>query len=147
MHTEILEQILSEVTGLKSEMAVIKHDIAGMKSDISDMKNEIADVKSEMADMKGEIADVKNEMADMKSEIAHLQQQTSENTQLIKAILHRQEESDAKLENLTIHVEKLHDEMSSMRKDITGIKNEIEYTYQKTSKNELEIFKLRKQAE
>jgi len=56
MDNEILQQILSELKGLKQGQADVKTEIA-------DVKTEMADMKTEMADMKTEIADVKTEMA------------------------------------------------------------------------------------
>lgn len=86
-----------------------------------------------------------DELKEIKSEQAQMKSQLDENTQMTKAIYNRQEETDAKLESLTFNVHKLQGEVTSIKETVTDIKGEIEYTYEKTSKNELEIFKLRKE--
>ncbi|GIN91740.1 hypothetical protein J6TS1_42010 [Siminovitchia terrae] len=60
---------------------------------------------------------------------------------MVLALRDRQQESDAKLENLSFNVHKLHGDIVSIKDTVTDIKGEIEFTYEKTSKNELEIFK------
>ncbi|MCD8181304.1 MAG: hypothetical protein LUF26_07500 [Firmicutes bacterium] len=49
---EKIDLILSEVSGMKSEISDMKSDISGMKSEISDMKSDISGMKSEISDMK-----------------------------------------------------------------------------------------------
>lgn len=86
---------------------------------------------------------VKN-MEQMNSKIEQMDTQINENTQLTKAILHRQEETDAKLDNLTFHHHKLYGEVVGLKETVNAIKGEIQFTYEKTSRNELEIFKLKR---
>lgn len=51
----------------------------------------------------------------MLEELKNIKTQTNENTQLIKAIHDRQDETDAKLEGLSINVHKLHGELASIK--------------------------------
>lgn len=88
---------------------------------------------------------LKEELEPIKEDIQSLKSGQSELNQLVRAIHDRQEESDAKIENLTFNVFKLQGEVTSIKETVTDIKDDIEYTYEKTSKNELEIFKLRKE--
>lgn len=89
-----------------------------------------------------ELTGIKNEVTGIKNEQATIKSQLEENTQLTKAIFNRQEETDAKLENLTMEVHKIHGDLSSLKDELKDIKDEVTFTYQKTSKNELDIFKL-----
>ena len=43
-----------------------------------------------------------------------LESQTTENTQLLKAVINRQEETDAKLDNMAMDIHKLHGEVTSL---------------------------------
>ncbi|MFJ7971401.1 hypothetical protein [Psychrobacillus sp. NPDC096389] len=114
MSEKLLQQILSELTGIKSE-------ITGINNELATINNEITIIKSNQATIKAQL---------------------EENTQLTKAIFNRQEESDAKLESLSMDIHKIHGDLSSLKGEMRDIKNEVTFTYQKTSKNELDIFKL-----
>lgn len=98
---ELLHRILNELGEIKSEIVTIKSEMADMKSEMADMKSEMTTIKSEMATMKSEMTTIKSEMADMKSEMANKTQQ-EENTALIKALLHRTDELDAKFDGLLL---------------------------------------------
>ena len=105
---ELLHRILNELGEIKSEIVTIKSEMADMKSEMADMKSEMATIKSEMTTMKSEMATIKSEMADMKSEMATMKSemanktQQEENTALIKALLHRTDELDAKFDGLLL---------------------------------------------
>lgn len=136
MTEQLLKEILNEVKGIKTEISGIKSEISGMKSEISDIKTDISGMKSEMSSMR-------SEMTNMKLEITIMNSTLVEHTQLIRAIIDRQEETDAKLENLTMDVHKMHGDITFIKQELVEIKDEVRFTYQKTSKNELDIYKLK----
>lgn len=79
--------------------------------------------KTDLMDSKFELMNSKFDLMDSK---------LTETNQIVRAIRDRQDETDAKLEALTMDVHKLYGKVSAL-------KDEIEFTYQKTSRNELEI--------
>lgn len=80
----------------------------------------------------------------IKEELKTIKTQLDENTQITKSILHRQNETDAKMDSISIDVHKVHGELTFVKEEIADIKDTVDFTYQKTSKNELEIFKLKR---
>ncbi|MEK0285313.1 hypothetical protein P5F76_01075, partial [Caldifermentibacillus hisashii] len=70
--------------------------------------------------------------------------QLTETNQIVRAIRDRQDETDAKLDALSIDVHKLHGELNFVKEEISDIKATVDFTYHKTSQNELEIFKLKR---
>ena len=56
---EILQVILSKVTGMESEITGMKSEITGIKSEITGIKSEITGMKSEITGMKSEITEIK----------------------------------------------------------------------------------------
>lgn len=130
MNEKILQQILSEVAGIKGELADVKTDMADMKTDMADMKNDMAGMKTDMVGMKTELASVKAQL--------------DENTKLTRAILDRQEETDARLESVAMDIHKMQGAITSLKEDVSDIKGGLEFTYQKTTKNEMDIFKIRR---
>lgn len=86
---------------------------------------------------------IKEEMQTIKGEVQTIKSQVNENTQLLKAVIQRQEETDAKLDAISTDVHKLHGEINYIKEEMSDIKTTVDFTYQKTTKNELEIFKLK----
>lgn len=128
---ELLELLLEKVTNIEKEQIA--------------MRNEQIAMKNEQIAMKKEQGAMKDEQLAMREGLVLMQSQIEENTALTKAIRDRQEETDAKLENLVFNMHKQQGDITAIRETVTNIKSEIEYTYEKTSRNELEIFKLRKE--
>ena len=71
-----LDEVQTDVAGLKSDMAVMKDDVSGLKSDmavmkqeVSGLKNDISGIKSEITVMKGDIAGLKNDVSDLKGDV------------------------------------------------------------------------------
>ena len=71
-----LDEVQTDVAGLKSDMAVMKDDVAGLKSDmavmkqeVSGLKNDMSGIKSEITVMKGDIAGLKNDVSDLKGDV------------------------------------------------------------------------------
>lgn len=85
------------------------------------------------------------QLTDMKETQNLMQTQLTETNEIVHAIRDRQDETDAKLENLTFQNHKLQGDVVAIKEIVNDIKGEIEFTYEKTSRNELEIFKLRKE--
>lgn len=85
----------------------------------------------------------------LETKVDNMQAQLNESTQMLKAIIHRQDETDAKLDQIAMDVHKLHGQVSSltdnqlkMQGEIANTKNELSFTALKTHRNEVEIFKL-----
>ena len=83
-----------------------------MKTEIHGMKIDIQGLKTDIQDMKTDIQDIKNEQQVMKSQL-------NENTEMIRAIYDRQEETDARQEALTMDFHKLHGEVASIKEEQT----------------------------
>jgi len=88
--------------------------------------------------MEGEVNEMEQKLDLILQKLETLEVGQNEIQQVVKAIHNRQEVTDAKLESLTMDVHKIHG-------SIGALKGEIEFTFEKTSKNELEIFRLRQE--
>jgi chromosome segregation ATPase len=88
---------------------------------------------------------VENKLDLILQKLELLESGQTELRQIVHAIHHRQEETDAKLDSLSLDVHKIHGDMIVVKEKVGAIKDEIEFTYQKTSKNEMEIFKLKRE--
>lgn len=111
MSEEILKQILQEIKEIKAE-------IGDMKVDITDMKVDITGIKADQVTMKSQIA---------------------ENTQLLKAVIHRQDEFDAKMDGLTLDVAKIHGEVSTLNNTVSEIRENQTSIHQMLGEHEVTI--------
>lgn len=84
------------------------------------------------------------EIKDMKSEMTSMKSQINENTEILKSIRDRQEETDALLENLSMDVHQMRGDLTSLTETVGLINEELKFTSHKTIENEKEIFKIRK---
>lgn len=76
MSDEKLDMILDKLMSMETDMNSVKSVMGSMETDMNSMKSEMGSMKSQL----------------------------DENTQITKAIYHRQEETDAKLEALSFDV-------------------------------------------
>lgn len=61
MSDPILQQILTELQGMKSEVTEMKAEFTEMKSDIKEIRSELSEVKSELGTMKADIDSIKED--------------------------------------------------------------------------------------
>ena len=106
----LLQQILSELKSVKTDVESMKADFQGMKADFQGMKTDIEGMKTDIEGMKTDIKGIKQEQQLMKIQL-------DENTQMIRAIYDRQEETDARQEALTMDVHKLHGEVTAIKEE------------------------------
>lgn len=93
MSEQLLREILQKVSNIEIEQG-------SMKSDVQTMKSEMKTIKSEMQTMKADIQSVKGTQELM-------QTQFNETNAIVRAIRDRQDETDAKLDALSMDVHKL----------------------------------------
>ncbi|GKV66586.1 MULTISPECIES: hypothetical protein [unclassified Sporosarcina] len=94
--------------------------------------------------VRSELVEVKTQLGGVETQLGEVTSQLDENTLIIKAIRSRQTETDAKLEGLTLDVHKMHGDVTAVKEKLSDIQGEVEFTYQKTAKNEMELFKLKR---
>lgn len=91
---QMFEQLMKEFKGVKEEVKGVKEEVSGIKEEVNGLKKEVSVMKEDLIIVKSQL---------------------DENTQLTKAIHHRQEITDTKLENLSDDVHKLQGELSSLK--------------------------------
>lgn len=127
---QILQQILQKLDNLEN----------GQKN----LENRFDNLESRFDNLESRFDNLENRFISLENEVKDMKSQLDENTQLTKAIYHRQEETDAKLENLSFNHHKLHGDVSNIKETLQNIKGDIQFTYEKTSQNELEIYRIKK---
>ena len=62
----LLTQVVTDVSGLKSDFAELKSDVAVLKSDVAELKSDVAVLKSDIAELKSDVAVLKSDVAELK---------------------------------------------------------------------------------
>lgn len=94
MSEQLLHQILQKLDHIEAEQSSMKSDMNSMKSDMQTMKADILGLKETQELM---------------------QVQLGETNAIVRAIRDRQDETDAKLDALSMDVHKLHGELTSVK--------------------------------
>lgn len=101
MSEQLLQQIIQKLDRIENEQQA--------------MKSEIGSVKSELGSVKSELGSMKSELGSLREIQALMQSQLSETNAIVRAIRDRQEETDAKLDALSMDVHKLHGELTHLK--------------------------------
>ncbi|WP_066322932.1 coiled-coil domain-containing protein [Anoxybacteroides amylolyticum] len=114
-----------------------------------------------VTDIQKELQDIREEQKAIREEQEALKNGQKELYDLVNALLHRQEETDAKLEALTMDVHHMRGEMTAMKQEIHALNEKIDshyeqlnerlnnlqldldFTVHKTTMTERELFKMR----
>lgn len=103
---------------LQQEMTDMKQDITGIKQELTDMKQDITGIKQEMTGMKQDMVDMKQDISGLHNKLDLLASEQPDDTLALLQIINTK--------------------LDSIQKD-------VEFTFLKTSKNELEINRLKTQ--
>ena len=66
---EVLNLILSEMQGMKTDIQTFKSDMLDMKSDMQDMKSDIQNLKADMQDVKSDIRKLNVRVDNLESQL------------------------------------------------------------------------------
>ena len=77
---QILNLILSEITGIKTDMQDMKTNMQDMKTDMQDMKYDMQNMQTNIQDMKIDIRDLRQRIVNIE---VHLENSTDHNIKLL----------------------------------------------------------------
>jgi len=122
VNEKIAGQILEELKGIRESQQVMQNEIIdikdsqqAMQTEIKSMQADIMGIKDSQQSMQTDIKSMKSEIKDIKESQHLMQTQLKETNEIVRAIRHRQEETDAKLDALSMDVYKLHGEVLSLK--------------------------------
>lgn len=118
-------------------LQLILQKLVTIETDMSEMKNEFNGIKGEMSGLKSEFNRIKGEMSAMKAQL-------DENTEITKAIHHRQSESDAKLEGISLDFAKFHGELVDTKERVVDLEGDQKSTNEVIGEHEISIRSLRR---
>ncbi len=80
----LLTQVVTDVSGLKSDFAELKSDVAELKSDVAVLKSDVAELKSDVAVLKSDVAELKVTQELHTMQIAELRAVQKEHSEWIR---------------------------------------------------------------
>lgn len=100
---------------LQEALQPIKEDIQSLKTDIAALKTDVHELKVDVAVLKTDVEVLKTDMHKLKTDVQVLESGQGELHQLTRAIYDRQEETDARMESLTMDVHKATGSVTSLK--------------------------------
>ncbi|MBE2940610.1 hypothetical protein [Anoxybacillus flavithermus] len=168
MSEQLLEKILLVVTDIQKELQDIREEQKAIREEQQAIREEQMAIREEQKTFREEINSLREEMNAFRKEqqLIREEQQALKNGQkelydLMNALLHRQDETDAKLEALTMDVHHMRGEMTAMKQEIhtlnekidshykqfnerlNNLQLDVDFTVHKTTMTERELFKMR----
>ncbi len=94
-----LDLILSEVIGMKGDVAVLKEDMAVLKEDVAVLKEDVAVLKEDVAVLKEDVAVLKEDVAVLKEKVSVLEQRVDNIEQRVTGIeVHLENQTDKNIQ-------------------------------------------------
>lgn len=103
---------------------------------------ELKALKEDISNLKEGQQYFKEDLSNLKGDTSGLKEQLDENTQIIKAIRHNQELTNAKLEGLELTTAKA-ESIEELRKDVNCMQDDLTFLIKKTADNSADIRKLK----
>lgn len=110
------------------------------------MSNKKIDLILEIVtETRDKVSSLDKRVSALESDMAIVKSQLHENTEMLKAIHHRQEESDAKIESLTLDMAKLHGELTKTNEKVAQQTEEQKSIKEVLGEHEIAIRSLKRQ--
>lgn len=102
-------------------------------------------INNELSTVRSELSTVKSELSAVRSELSAVKGQLDENTQIIKVLMHRTEELDAKFDGL-LHTAATKDAIAKLatKEDLDAIAEDVSFLVRKAAEHDSAIRKLRR---
>ncbi|XWN51302.1 hypothetical protein L0P96_08680 [Anoxybacillus flavithermus] len=161
MSEQLLEKILHVVTDIQKELHDIREEQRSIREEQKLIRQEQQAIRQEQQAIREEQQAIRQEQQAIREEQQALKNGQKELYDLMNALLHPQDETDAKLEALTMDVHHMRGEMTAMKQEIHALNEKIDshykqfnerlnnlqldvdFTVHKTTMTERELFKMR----
>lgn len=119
---ETLQEILTEIKGIKQEMSSMKQSQVSMKQELSNIKQNQDSMKQQLNNMKA---------------------QQDENIQILRTPEHKADVNKAELNNISTEIAEIKGTQKKILKDIEDIKLDVNILTINTAKNSLDVARLK----
>ena len=111
----------SDITTMQDDIKVMKGDITTMQGDIKVMKGDITTMQGDIKVMKGDITTINNRLDNLENDMAFVKPQVSENTEILKALVHSSQVQKAQIDSIEYNVAHISGDMEDIKTDLSLI--------------------------
>lgn len=133
---KILNELLTEVKAIKTDIGGLKEGQCRMESDIGGLKEEVKTIKTDIGGLKEEVKTIKKDIGSLKEGQHRIEIQVLENTQILKALEHTAQVNKAEHDNMI-------NDIAEIKGEMKGIRNNVNTVELVTSQNWNELVKLK----
>lgn len=129
-----MEETLKQI--LEGQTKIIKR--------LDNIEIDLSNVKNNMSNIKDDLSNVKNDMSNVKNDISNIKGQLDENSQIVKAIRHNTETTNAEINGLKLNTLSK-DALSqlSTKEDINKLHAKLEVLNSRLFHQEAELYELK----
>ena len=136
---EILMQMQSDISDLKSCQAKLEQDVSDLKTDVADLKSDVSGLKNDVADLKTGQAKLEQDVADLKAG----QEQLSHNVVSLENEL--VPKVTALFDGYTLRGEQIDNLKAHFDERFDDFQQDVSYLISKTGKQEKQIVSMSRQ--
>lgn len=136
---EILMQMQSDISDLKTGQAKLEQDVSGLKTDVADLKSDVSGLKNDVADLKTGQAKLEQDVADLKAG----QEQLSHNVVSLENEL--VPKVTALFDGYTLRGEQIDNLKAHFDERFDDFQEDVSYLISKTGKQEKQIVSMSRQ--
>ena len=133
---KILNELLSEVKTIKTDIGGLKEEVKTIKTDIGGLKEGQHRMESDIGGLKEEVKTIKTDIGSLKEGQHRIEIQVLENTQILKALEHTAQVNKAEHDNMI-------NDIAEIKGEMKGVRNNINTVELVTSQNWNELVKLK----
>ena len=136
---EILMQMQSDISDLKTGQAKLEQDVSDLKTDVADLKSDVSGLKNDVADLKTGQAKLEQDVADLKAG----QEQLSHNVVSLENEL--VPKVTALFDGYTLRGEQIDNLKAHFDERLDDFQEDVSYLISKTGKQEKQIVSMSRQ--
>ncbi len=136
---EILMQMQSDISDLKTGQAKLEQDVSDLKTDVADLKSDVSGLKNDVADLKTGQAKLEQDVADLKAG----QEQLSHNVVSLENEL--VPKVTALFDGYTLRGEQIDNLKAHFDERFDDFQEDVSYLISKTGKQEKQIVSMSRQ--
>ncbi|MED3750465.1 hypothetical protein [Geobacillus stearothermophilus] len=124
------ERLEREQIAIRQEQEEIRKEQQEIRKEQQEIRKEQQEIRKEQQEIRKEQQEIRLEQQRLRQEQDSLRAGQTELNGIVAALLHRQDETDAKLEALAADVHQLHREFSSLKQTVDRLEQKMDSRYE-----------------
>jgi chromosome segregation ATPase len=155
------QRLETEIKDLRNGQQQLENEMKNLRDGQKQLEKDVKDLHNGQKRLENEVKNLRDGQKYVEKEQAYLKAGLKELNELMTALLHRQDETDAKLEALATDIHNIHGEITFLKQDLhkleekadshyqklneqlDNIKLDVDFAVHKTTENERELYKMK----